>query len=186
MAKLNPEPDYVPSEELLACMPTVSGNAVNGLGETEARAPSPFFWHPPERQTHGDLQQYVMGLMQRSREGGRDWGDVGDRGPALVEVAADRREASAAEWTEAVKTFALANEADMAGIAAMDPLWVYEGYAVDEPRVIVLGLAQAYEMMRHAPPGPGTTPGISLRRVRPSSALLSVARRGTDPSSPRV
>lgn len=155
MAKLNPDPNYVPNPEFLAHFPGVSGNDVNGLGESKQRRPSPFFWHPPELQTHGELQTFIMNYLIASRDGGRDWGDVGDRGPELVDIAPVKSGGSAEVWTSAVKAFALENEADMVGIADMDPMWVYEGYSIDEPRVVVLGLAQDYEMMKHAPPGPG-------------------------------
>jgi len=149
------DPDFQPDPELLAHFPDISGNAVNGLGETRPRPPSCFFWHPPEKQTHGALRNFVMDRFVSSRDGGRDWGDVGDRGPALSEVSPTRREDTAANWTAIVKDFALSNEAELFGVAAMDPLWVYDGYDVSEPTVIVLGLAQDYEMMKHAPPRPG-------------------------------
>jgi hypothetical protein len=54
-------PRWEPPAETLAHFPDVSGNAVNGLGEEERRAPSPFFWHDASLQTHGDLQKYVVG-----------------------------------------------------------------------------------------------------------------------------
>jgi len=149
------DPDFEPDPDLLARFPEISGNTVNGLGETRKRRPSCFFWHPPERQTHGDLRNFVMERFVRSRDGGRDWGDVGDRGPELIQVSPTRRQETAERWTAIAKDFALSNEADLIGITDMDPLWVYDGYAVAEPRVVVLGLAQDYEMMKHAPPGPG-------------------------------
>jgi hypothetical protein len=34
----------------------VSGNSINGVGETTPRQPSPFFWHPPDQHPWGDLQ----------------------------------------------------------------------------------------------------------------------------------
>lgn len=149
------DPDYVPDPELLRHFPEISGNAVNGLGEADVRRPSCFFWHPPEQQTHGALRDYVVGKMSAAREGGWEWGDVGDRGPEVDAVAADRAALSADDATAAVRAFALANEADLARIAAMDPLWVYEGYVVAEPQVVVLGIAQDYEAMKHAPPRDG-------------------------------
>ena len=155
MSDLNPDPDFVPDPELLDRFPEISGNAVNGLGEAEVRRPSPFFWHPPERETHGELRNYVMDLFMSLRDGGTDWGDVGDRGPEPVAPAVERQTGTAEELTKAVREFAHANEADMLRVTEMNPLWVYEGYAVDEPRLIVLGLAQSYDKMKHAPPRPG-------------------------------
>ena len=49
---------WVPSREQMAEWPSVSGNAVNGVGEAEARRPSPVYWHPPETIPHGPLQRW--------------------------------------------------------------------------------------------------------------------------------
>jgi epoxyqueuosine reductase len=45
---------YRPKEETLALL-KVSGNPINGVGETEQRRPSPFFWHPPDQHPYGEL-----------------------------------------------------------------------------------------------------------------------------------
>ncbi|MEO7652119.1 MAG: hypothetical protein ABIZ80_16770 [Bryobacteraceae bacterium] len=34
----------------------VSGNPINGRGETTPRRPSPFFWRPPGQHPFGELQ----------------------------------------------------------------------------------------------------------------------------------
>ena len=47
--------------------------------------------------------------------------------------------------------FALAHEADDIGIAPMDPLWVFEGYTIDEPWVIVLAIAHNYDRLKEVP-----------------------------------
>ena len=77
------DPDFVADPEVLAVFPEISGNTVNGLDESEHRRPSPFFWHPPDLQSHGELRKFVMDRFIASRDGGHDWGDVGDRGPEL-------------------------------------------------------------------------------------------------------
>ena len=41
------------------------------------------------------------------------------------------------------------------GFTEMNPLWIFEGYDVSEPNLIVLGVAQDYEKMKQAPPRPG-------------------------------
>ena len=46
---------YSPKPETLALL-KVSGNPINGLGETTPRRPSPFFWHPPDQHPYGELQ----------------------------------------------------------------------------------------------------------------------------------
>jgi epoxyqueuosine reductase QueG len=64
---------------------------------------------------------------------------------------ADRNSAPAEQLAAEVKAFALAHEADAVGIAAMDPLYVFEGYTIEEPWVIVLALAHNYERLRQVP-----------------------------------
>ena len=56
MAKVK-EP-FVPDPEQMRLWPSVSGNAINGLGETERRRPSPVYWHEPHRIPHGPVQGY--------------------------------------------------------------------------------------------------------------------------------
>ncbi len=153
MKKIDPE--YQPDPEILANFPEISGNTVNGLGESGRRPPSPFFWHPPSQQTHGKLRDFVMSRFIEQREGGTDWGDVGDTGPALVDVSPTRPEKSAEDGAALARKIALENEADLVGFTEMNPLWVYEGFEIAEPNLIVIGLAQDYEKMKHAPPGPG-------------------------------
>jgi epoxyqueuosine reductase len=149
------DPDYEPDPEVLAKFPDISGNTVNGFGEPEKRAPNPFFWHPPDCQTHGELREFVMDRFVASRDGGRNWGDVGDRGPELVEKSPLQEDRPPEEWSELIHKTALDHEADICGFTAMDPLWIYQGYEISEPTLVVLGFAQDYEMMKHAPPRPG-------------------------------
>lgn len=149
------DPDYRPDPEILAQFPDVSGNTVNGLGETGQRPPSPFFWHPPEQQSHGSLRDFVMNRFIAQRDGGTDWGDVGDTGPDMVEKSAAPSDRSPADWSEVVEKIALDNEADIVGLTAVNPLWIYDGFEIVEPNLIVIGLAQDYDKMKHAPPGPG-------------------------------
>jgi hypothetical protein len=36
----------------------VSGNTVNGLGETECRRPKHVYWHDPDALHHGEMQKW--------------------------------------------------------------------------------------------------------------------------------
>jgi ferredoxin len=73
------------------------------------------------------------------------------RGPEPIPVADERADRSPAEWTETVKTFALANDADLVGIARVDPLWVFEGFEIAEKWLIMLGFAHDYDEISQAP-----------------------------------
>jgi len=140
---------YQPRPETLALL-KVSGNPINGLGETASRRPSPFFWHPPDQHPYGELQ-IVARKSSRGCPGSPEAFQAAYNYPELVPVAEARNEAAAEQFAEQVKAFALAHEADDVGIAAMDPLFVFEGYAIDEPWVIVLALAHNYERLKEVP-----------------------------------
>ncbi|MDR3740355.1 MAG: 4Fe-4S dicluster domain-containing protein [Terracidiphilus sp.] len=140
---------YTPRPETLAKL-RVSGNAINGLGETAVRQPSPFFWHPPDRHPWGELQ-IVARESSRRCPGAQESFQRAYEYPELISVAEQPSGAPAHELTEAVRSFALAHEADAVGITAMDPLYVFEGYAIREPWVIVLALAHNYERLKEVP-----------------------------------
>jgi hypothetical protein len=75
MAK-SPYRPFPPKPEQLALMPATSGNAINGVGETEFRQASRVYWHDPETIEHGGLQKWFYtqdpdnaGGMQRHMQG---------------------------------------------------------------------------------------------------------------------
>ena len=135
-------------------MPAISGNTINGLGEKQARQASPFFWHPPEKQTHGELQKLVTDYLHKSPEVSEHFSPTapGGRGPKPIARAEQKVEESDQEFTRQIKSYALANEADVVGIARMAPEYVYEGYVIEQPWVILVGVAMRYEALSQAPP----------------------------------
>lgn len=161
-------------------MPPVSGNAVNGLGETEPRRASPFFWHEPRYHQFGEMQGYTIGVMYGLEDGaeirrafcvnenfrpGTPSGRSSDeqfiqRGPEPIEVAERQVTREPGEWSRLLKDFALSHHADVVGIAEMQPDWVYEGFEVREKYVIVVGVAHDYAEMSQAPSLPGNNRAI--------------------------
>ena len=140
---------YKPRPETVALL-RVSGNPINGLGETTPRRPSPFFWHPPDQHPYGELQ-LVARSSSRSCPGSPEAFQAAYNYPELVGVAAARNQAPAEQLAEQVKSFALSHEADDVGITPMNPLYVFEGYTVNEPMIIVLALAHNYERLKEVP-----------------------------------
>ncbi len=128
----------------------VSGNAINGVGETAPRRPSPFFWHPPDQHPWGDLQ-IVARQSSRSCPGSAQAFQAAYTYPDLNPVSATRSQATAQELAERVRNFALAHEADDAGIAAMHPSYIFEGYTIEHASVVILALAHNYERLREVP-----------------------------------
>jgi epoxyqueuosine reductase len=171
---------YKPRPETLALL-KVSGNPINGLGETEPRRPSPFFWHPPDQHPYGDLQ-VVARTSSRKCPGSAEVFVSAYTHPELLPVAAERRNASREEFAAEATTFALAHEAGGVGIAAMDPLYVFEGYTINEPWVIVLALAPDYERLKEVPSDETNGVGVTeigeqyARGTRSSYALANWIR----------
>ncbi len=172
--------EYVPKPETLALV-KVSGNPINGLGETAQRRPSPFFWHPAEMHPYGELQ-IVARQSSRKCPGAAPAFMAAYSYPELASVAAERRQASAEQFAAEVREFALAHEADDAGIALMDPLYVFEGYTIEEPWVIVLALAHNYERLKELPSDETNGVGVTdvgdqyARGTRASYALANWIR----------
>ena len=140
---------YSPKPETLALL-KISGNPINGLGEPTPRKPSPFFWHPPNLHPYGELQ--IAARQNMSKCPGYDKSFAAARNhPELAAIAETRVEGSAEELTAKAREFALSHEADGFGVTPMDPLYVFEGYTIEEPWVIVLALAHNYERLKQVP-----------------------------------
>ena len=152
---------YTPKPETLALL-KVSGNAINGLGEMEPRKASPFFWHPPDQHPYGELQT-VARTSSRKCPGSAAVFIAAYTHPELTPVAAVPRQASPEEFAAEATAFALAHEAGGVGIAPMDSLYVFEGYTIDEPWVIVLALAPDYERLKEVPSD--ETNGIGVTEI---------------------
>ncbi len=167
---------YRPRPETLSLL-TVSGNVINGVDETEPRRASPFFWHPPTQHPYGGLQD-VARQSSRRCPGSAPAFMAAYNHPELGSIAAARNEASAEELTAATTAFALSHEIDAVGIAAMDPLYVFESYEVAEPWVIVLVLAHDYERLKEVPSdetnGVGVTE-IGVQYARGTRASFALA-----------
>lgn len=150
-------PNYEPSQEQLALFPEVSGNALNGLGETQLRRPTPLYWFDPDSIEHGELQKYFYANAQRLSATRKETTTMADRrGPAeLDEVATEQTRTDPASWAAKVKDAALANEADQVGITRMQDSWVFEGHDVAEEWVIMLAVAMDQSALAKGPPREG-------------------------------
>ncbi|MFT7572728.1 MAG: epoxyqueuosine reductase [Paracoccaceae bacterium] len=149
MAK--PHDDYAPLPKFLEAFPDVSGNAVNGRGETKPRLASPFFWHPHSKQSFGELQDAVLDHHRLSAGVRATYSPKAPRGPKAVEQVPQKIEKDATAWTAEIKKFALENEADMVGIVPLKPEYVYEGYEIKQPWIVMIGVAMDHERLNSAP-----------------------------------
>ena len=164
MSKKN-QPPWAPSPEYAALLPEISGCTFNGFGEIEPRRPRQIFWlknpgdHPFARLLDAVKQRFS------SVEAYREVYANADRGPhKLPDPAAERTEDSAEKWTHRVKAFALnkpgarpadypglGSEAELVGVANIDPTWVYEGFESTLPHLVVIGNAMDHARLSRVP-----------------------------------
>jgi epoxyqueuosine reductase QueG len=148
----NPDPAQT------ALTPAVSGNQINGLDECEPRRPTPVYWHNPAKIPHGAMQRWIVDRFNAVPAFAAVYGPDAPRGPRRLEPPAETRvERTAPEWTTAIKAHALAHEADQVGIARLDPNWVFEGYDLALPFVVVLAVAMDHGRLATAPATPENT-----------------------------
>ena len=136
-------------------MPEISGNTVNGMGEVEVRQASPFFWHQPRLHEFGELQHAVTEYQQRSEKIRGAFNPRADRGPKPIEqsrLSESDKAKTAKDWQAEIKQYALENESDLVGIAKLDPLWIYDGFEIQDPWVIVVGVSMDHEKLSQVPP----------------------------------
>ena len=142
---------FVSRPEVLAALPDVSGNAINGLGEGAARRATPVMWHNPDIIAHGRLQTWYQ--SQAAAPGARAFRlqNMALTEKPLPEIAPDQPGWSAAEGTAQVKQAALAREADLVGVARMNQDWVFEGYQANYQWIVVLVVAMDHAELSAAP-----------------------------------
>lgn len=181
MARRDPR-TYTPSPEVQAAWPDASGNRINGLGEHAPRRAAPFFWHPADQHPFGALQAIASAGCRVSDEATQAFA-AANTYPELEPVNPDRVARTPEAWTTLARDFALGNESDLFGVAPLQDHYIVEGYSVDEPNVIILGIVHDYEELRQVPSSPENARGITevgrqyARGTRTSYALANWIRR---------
>jgi hypothetical protein len=140
---------YRPRPETLALLKS-SGNSINGLGEAAPRRPSPFFWHPADQHFFGELQM-VARQSSRKRPGSASAFQAAYDYPELLPVAELQNGSPAEQLAAAALHLRSPTRPMRSASPGMDPLYVFEGYQIDEPWVIVLALAHNYERLKEVP-----------------------------------
>jgi hypothetical protein len=150
------EPRYVPDPGQMALWPDVSGNAINGLGETSPRQPSPVYWQEPGSISHGPLQNWFYGRYTQSPEVAAARArrqEIIDR--PLPEVARKQRIETPSRWVDLIKGADKSFGADDVGVARMDPSWVFEGHRQDTwTWAIAIAVQHDYDTLKTAPEDP--------------------------------
>ena len=129
----------------------ISGNDINGLGDTKKSPPKPFFWHPADKQPFHALQAAIIDHQRQIPAIAGAFSRAAPRGPRPVARAPVAEVRSPQEWAAAVKAFGLANEAAMVGITPLKPEYVYEGYEITLPNLIMLAVTMDHDKYSQAP-----------------------------------
>lgn len=151
MAK-SPYRPFTPKPEQLALVPEVSGNELNGLGETTPRRPTPIYWHDPDTLAHGALQRWFYTQnpgdpdIERARA---------QRAKILAievpPVSGEPLQQSAQQWSEQLAAHAGTLEMELFGIAPLRQEWLFEGAVRTQKWVVMIGVAHDYEQISSAP-----------------------------------
>lgn len=148
----NPYRPYTPKAEQLALVPEVSGNDINGLGETAPRRASKVYWHDPDTLAHGRLQKWFYTQhaddadVIRAREERQKLLDI-----EVPPVSGEPLQQSAEAWTEQLKTHVSTLDMELFGITAFRPEWAFEGVDIRQKWIIMIGVAHDYDQIKLAP-----------------------------------
>ena len=176
MPPSNPHRPFVPDPAQIDAAPDLSGNTVNGLGETEFRRPRMVYWAPdPGTIPHGPLQLY---FLERSA----DVPEFANRrakrqkvlDAPLPPVAGKRTDRDPLDWTETLNEFVSAGDCEMTGVAEMNSDWVFDGQHISYSRVIVLGVQHDYNEIGKAPE-PAAGLEVMTQYTRAAAAAKTIA-----------
>jgi len=146
---------FVPSKEQMALWPDVSGNDINGLGESKIRPPSPIYWQTPELTPFGPLMQFFEDCAPRDEQLYKTQMKTNKiRQETVPPVSANRIEKSPAEWSDLVKKIAFESGSVAVGMTKMRPEWIIDTFDVPYANVITIGVAMDFENLKFAPEVP--------------------------------
>jgi epoxyqueuosine reductase len=152
MAKQKREP-FIPNPDLMGLAPDVSGNDINGLGETAFRRPSVVYWaENPDEIAHGAMQRWFYSVDP----GMPEYGTIRERRAAILSAPLDPLAAAPAEVTDAAFT-AFTDDAiaeglfDKVGVTRFNPDWAFDGFDIGFRNVVILGFQHDYTEIETAP-----------------------------------
>lgn len=139
---------FTPSVMNRLLSPAISGNTINGFGESEVRPPSPLYHHKNQALAHEKLQNYFYARIVANPHYWKLFREITRLENTEHDPVAPRQtKKSPEDWSRDIKDFALANGAQLVGMVKMDPLWVFDGYPVSEKWIIVLGVAMEHDKL---------------------------------------
>ncbi len=151
MAK-SPYRPFTPNPEQVALIPGISGNTINGMGETNFRRPTRVYWHDPDIIPHGQMQKWFY--TQDPHNEAIDQARVARAKILDIEVpptTGEPLQQSAVDWSQQLTAYSNALDLELFGITAFRPEWTFAGEELKYQQVIMIGVAHDYEQMKEAP-----------------------------------
>jgi len=143
---------YKPDPGLLDLRPEISGNKINGQGETDFRRPTPIYWQDPDSIPHGEMQKWFgqQPMIDDVIEAFTRRAEI--HATPLPEQARETVEHAPEDWAGIVHEQAKQRGADLVGITRFNEEWVYdrcESHGL--PWIVMIGGEQDYETMLNVP-----------------------------------
>ncbi len=148
---MKPKETFQPNPDQLELAPDITGWEINGVGETEHRQPTRIYWHDPSTIAHGKMQLwfYSQNNSQRAAEARKKAYEI-DALP-LPDIAEEKIEMSAEDWTTNIKKVATDASAELVGIAKMRPQWLFEGSDLSYQWIIIVAMKMDFDNLSLAP-----------------------------------
>jgi len=132
--------------------PPLSGNVINGLGETEWRPASHVFHNDGDDVLPWDRLDDLFAYVNPWQVVVRIMGNIWNLRKASGPVAAQKRSVDDVEaLTRQIKERARALGADLVGVAPVKPEYVYQGHEVPFANAISIGAVMDREKMKNVP-----------------------------------
>lgn len=147
-----PHKPFTPKPEQIALLPDISGNTINGLGESRKRRATPVYWHDPDTLAHGELQKwfYTQNANNQAINDAR-----ANRAEILAievpPISGEPLQQSAEEWMSDLRAHIQSLDMELFGVAALNPDWTFDGVSLPQKWVIMIGLAHDYDEIKNAP-----------------------------------
>ncbi|MEL7464303.1 MAG: 4Fe-4S dicluster domain-containing protein [Pseudomonadota bacterium] len=153
MPRENPYRPFTPHPDLMARAPEVSGNEINGLGETAKRPPEVVYWSPDTSAIpHGRMQEWFYTRDPDDPHITRARAErIEILSAEVPEIEGEPVQRSEEEWAKALAAYAETGDFEMIGVTEMRDDYLMAGRETEFTRVIMIGVAHDYAEIATAP-----------------------------------
>lgn len=147
------KPAFSPNPKFIALLDGYSGNAVNGVNESDQRRPKMVWWAPdPDAAPFGAAQKWFY----QQEEPDEEMTTLREQRQRVIKEELRPQKdiklnKSNGDWSRALETFIAAGDCEMTGCTALQPEWIFDHEATDLPNIVMLGFQHDFEELKHVP-----------------------------------